>query len=116
MASGAGEAGVLFEDLGLADHVEAGVQDDDTVQGNGDAAAVSPDLLFIPLAERLAVAGARRDGVVDRAVILLGTDLAGVPGVAIVEDLDFHALVGSVAFVGGADADTVVGAGGEHEL
>ncbi len=49
-------------------------------------------------------------------MILFGPDLALVHLVAIVENLNLHALVGGVPLIGRADSDAIVGACRKHEL
>src|ERR1019366_274299 len=116
MAGRSRESRMLLQDLGLANHVEVSIQDHHAVQYDGDAASIGRDLFLVPLAQRLAVSRACRNRIVDRAVILLGPDLAFVHGIGIVQNLDLHALISGVAFVRRADADSVVGARRQQEL
>src|SRR6188768_2927150 len=104
------QARMLRQHVGFFHRVQIGIDDDHAVQSDADAPAVGSDLFAVPFACRLEIAGARRDHVVDRSVMLLRSDLALVAFVAIVEDLDLHALVGGIAFERRADTDAVVAA------
>src|SRR5262249_3101897 len=78
--------------------------------------SVGSDLLLVPLSRGIAETGPRGNCIVNRPMILLGTDAAFVHGVAVIQDLDLHPLIGCVAFVGCTDTDAVVGARRQHKF
>jgi len=116
VAGGALEAGVFFQDGGVGDGGEVGVDDHGAVQGHFDVGADGGDFFMVPLAGGLQEAGFGREDVVNGAVVLGGAELAFIHGGVVVQDLNFHADVGCVAFKGGSDADAVVGAFGVFEI
>ena len=116
VAGGAAEAGMLLQDFGIGDGGEVGVDDDGAVEGHDDVRADGGDLLLVPLADGFQESGFGGEDVVNGAVILGRAELAFIDRGVMIEDLNFHAEVGGVAFEGGADADAVVGAFGELEV
>src|SRR5207247_1823152 len=111
-----GEAGVTSQHRLLFDDAKVGIENNHAVQRHLDPAAIGEDFLLVPLAHRFAIAGAGGNNIVDGAVILFGPDLAFVHLVAIVENLNLHALVGGVALKRRANADAVICARGQHKL
>ena len=67
VAGGSGEAGVLLENLRILHGVEVRVHDHDSIELNGDVAAVRGDLVRVPLARGFESALLRRKHEVDRA-------------------------------------------------
>ena len=116
MAGGAAQAGVLLEDFGIGHGRQVGFDDDSAVEGHDDVRALGGDLFAVPFTNRLEESRFGGEDVVNGAVELSGADFAFVNGGVVVEDLNFHAEVGGVAFEGGSDADAVVGSFGELEV
>jgi hypothetical protein len=102
------EARVLGQDGRIAYRIEIGVDDSRSVQNYCDFSSFRDNFFLIPLAGGLLEPLLGGNHVIDRAVILGRPQLAMVTRGAIVEDLNFHSLVGCVSFIGRANADAVV--------
>ena len=116
VAARAEQARVLLEHRGIRDRRQVGVEDRLAVEHDRDLLALRGHFLHVPLAGGLHRASLGRDHVVDAAVVLRVLQRAPLARQrrSLVDDLQFHPLVGGVALARRADAEAVVGAFGRH--
>lgn len=110
------EAGMVGQNCRFFHDVQIGVKNDHAVERYFNAAPIGDNLLFVPLAQRLAIAGACGYRIVDGAVILFGPNLSFVHRIAVVENLNLHSLVGGVPFERRTNAYAVVCARSQEKL
>ena len=120
MATGAQDAGMFDECLGIGHFIEVGIQDGAPISLHNNAPALGDDFLSVPLANRsLSIEHARPLNIVQGAMKLVGAELLVVFffRAVVVEDLQFHGLVGEAAALErSANGQSVVGTGGELEI
>ena len=100
--------------VALAGFADVAIENDLAIDGNGDVVADGTNLLSVPGAELGELDTLGGDDAIDGAVLLVLAQIAVVGGI-VVENLNLHALVGSIDVHRGADANAVVDTQ-HHEL
>lgn len=104
------ESWVPLQDLGFLHNVEVRVHNDHSVHDDPDVSIVGRNLLGVPLSGGPQEPRPRRDHIVDRPVVLGGLEPTFIARVSVVEDLNLHADVRSVALKRRSDAHAAVAA------
>ncbi len=111
MSGGPFQTRVFFENGVFANGAEIRIEDDDAIERDADASAIGHYLFSVPFTCGLEEACPRRNDIIDRSVVLFGLYFAFILFVTVIEDLNLHSDISSVALPRHANADTVVAAG-----